>query len=155
MKKLVVLVAAVSIAFVSFGQKLYVNTWIPDNKDCSTLFLSNQNFENNLSRFIIFSDSINQDELIREIQIFVNKRYNSIIGPEYSIEVLQVWFDTSGNVDVISIMILDNVALHPNNFELNNIPKSFKTDLRNIESSYLNGVLFNEIRTVFDIFNKK
>lgn len=154
MKKLVVLVVGLFVTITSFTQSVWVNTWIPDNKDCSNLFIANQNFENNLSRFIIFDSNSNSADLLLEVQKFVDSRYNSVIEPEYSIEVLNIWFDDLGNVDVIDVHITDNVALHPNNFVLDDIPKSFKTDLRNIESSYAGNVLFEEIQTVFNIFNK-
>jgi hypothetical protein len=145
MKKSVVLCLLIGIHFSITGQ-----TWIPDREDCSALFIAHSTPENNLSRFITIDEHSNSEESLSEIQDFINRRYHPVIEPEYSIELLKVWLDDNGKVDIIVVMITDNVALHPDNFELDDIPRSFQTDLRNIELSYSNEVLFSEIRSVFD-----
>ena len=147
----ITLLFIVFLSHVTFGQS-WTATWIPNNQDCQNLFLANEKPENNLLRFILFDHKNNADSSLQEIQHFVNQRYNQVVDPEYSIEVLQVWYDDLGNVDVIETMISDNVALRPDNFELNDIPKSFQTDLRNIETSFKNNVLFEEIEKVFQLF---
>jgi hypothetical protein len=93
-------------------------------------------------------DSLIINDSISVVDSLIDVRYKSILNSKFSIDVYRI---DNGIVDVL---ISNNDAFKPENFDQTDRNILFITTLNNIESAFLSGVLFNEITIVFSNLEK-
>lgn len=140
MKKLVV-VLAVAFSGVLNAQNNIVDNFTLNDSIKSLTIASKNNI-------VLSYDSLITNNNHSFVDSLIDVRYESILNSKYSIDVYRI---DNGIVDVL---ISNNDAFKPENFDQTARNILFITTLNNIESSFLKGILFNEIGIVFSNLEK-
>ena len=85
-------------------------------------------------------------------QNFITERYSNALGEKYRLEFIQTSFiGTTDEIDRVYIIVIDRSAFKPENFDQSLDYGALITDLRNIEESFIQGKLLDELNMIFPI----
>ena len=158
MKKLFLVLALATISNASFSQLVSakVNPEFGDNPLAQEVPLKenrivDMSFIDTLL-YKVKDSTILNDSFITDI----NSRYDSVLTELYSIEIDRV--ELFQNCLYIRVKVDDNLFYTPAVFIYMDLDTSIGTvflDLYNIETSFQNGTLLNDIGEIFEILNKQ
>lgn len=152
MKKLIAaLFLSISLSIFSQGP------WVVGDDRFEQLILAKDYKFNNLENF---KDMIPVDfyaaSQVDPFQKFINDRYSAVLGKRYSIEYLKTDFvGHTSEIDQVYIIIFDNYAYAPGNFDQSLDYGKFITDFRNVEEAYQNNTLFTDINAIFPVLKEE
>jgi hypothetical protein len=140
MKKLVVVLAVAFSGVLNAQNNIVDNFTLNDSIKSLTIASKNNS--------ALSYDSLIINNSLSVVDSLIDVRYESILNSKFSIDVYRI---DNGIVDVL---ISNNDAFKPENFDQTDRNILFITTLNNIESAFLSGVLFNEITIVFSNLEK-
>ena len=154
MKKLVLILSLIPLT--SFGQLIIGQPKFGDNPLAQEVPLKENRIT--IMDFIdtllykVKDSTILNDSFITDI----NSRYDSVLTELYDVEILNC--EIFQNRLLIHVYVTDNIFYTPAVFrymDLDNDYGGIYLDLYNIETSFQNGTLLNDIAEIFEILNKQ
>tara|TARA_R110000737_G_scaffold338411_1_gene359414 strand:- start:93 stop:557 length:465 start_codon:yes stop_codon:yes gene_type:complete len=154
MKKLILVLSLIPLT--SFGQLIIGQPKFGDNPLAQEVPLKENRVVNmyfiDTLLYKVKDSTLLTDSFITDI----NSRYNNVLSELYSIDISNCY--TSRNRLFIHVIVSDNLYYTPAVFKYRNPGISIGTvslDLYNIETSFQNNTLLNDIAELFEVLNKQ